>query len=93
MNNKEIVSLEEGRRMALASAMIQTYPKTLEKKTETLFLNIFWTRLHAEFPEATSEEIEWARKQLNHLREPGVLERIDRIADITFAELSALEDD
>lgn len=93
MNDKEIVTLEEARSLALSSAMIQTYPDTLKKETESLFLRIFWTRMHAECPDATSEDIEWARKQLRHLREDGLSEEtMDSIADLIMQEFSALEE-
>lgn len=88
------VTREDARHVALSSAIIQTYPDTKNEDTEDLFLRIFWTRMHAEYPDATSEDLEWAKKQLRYLRERCLSdETLDGIADLTTAELLVLDDE
>lgn len=90
----EPVTREDARHMALASAIIQTYPDTKEKNTEDLFLRIFWTRICAEYPESNEEDLNWARERLRYLRERGISdETLDGIAELTMAELLALDVD
>ena len=90
----EPVTREDARHMALASAIIQTYPDTKEKNTEDLFLRIFWTRICAEYPESNEEDLNWARERLCYLRERGISdETLDSIAELTMAELLALDVD
>lgn len=86
------VTREDARHMALACAIIQTYPDTKNADTEELFLRVFSRRICAEYPKATSEDLEWAKKQLRYLREKGLSdETLNGIADLTMAELLALE--
>lgn len=90
----EPVTREDARHMALASAIIQTYPDTKNADAEELFLRVFSRRICAEYPKATSEDLEWAKKQLRYLREKGLSdETLDGIAELTMVELLALDVD
>lgn len=90
----EPVTREDARQMALASAIIRTYPDTKNEDTEDLFLRIFWMRICAEYPEANEEDLNWARERLRCLRERGFSdETLDGIAELTMVELLALDVD
>lgn len=81
------------RHLAFACALFHTYPETLREDMEQSFLNIFWTRMHAEHPEASAEDIEWARNLLHHMRDHGFSdEQMDVIAEIASLELLDSED-
>lgn len=85
---------EDVRHLAFACALIQTYPETLQEETEQRFLNVFWTRMHTEFPEASAEDIEWARNLLHRMRDHGFSdEQMDVIAEIASLDLLEAEED
>ena len=85
---------ENVRQLAFACAIFQTHPETLHEKTEQRFLNVFWTRMHAEFPEASAEDIEWARNLLHRMRDHGFTdEQMDVIAEIASLDLLVAEED
>ena len=82
------------RHLAFACAIFQTHPDTLQEETEQRFLNVFWTRMHAEFPEASAEDIEWARNLLHRMRDHGFTdEQMDVIAEIASLDLFEADED
>ena len=82
------------RQLAFACAIFQTYPDTLKEETEQGFLNVFWTRMNAEHPEASAKDIEWARNLLHRMRGHGFTdEQMDVIAEIASLDLFEADED
>ena len=85
---------ENVRHLAFACALFQTYPDTLKEETEQSFLNVFWTRMNAEYPDASAEDIEWARNLLHRMRDHGFTdEQMDVLAKIAALELLEADED
>jgi hypothetical protein len=85
---------ENVRNLAFACALFLTYPDTLKEETEQSFLNVFWTRMNAEYPDASAEDIEWASNLLHHMRDHGFTdEQMDVIAKIASLDLLEAEED
>lgn len=85
---------ENARHLAFACALFLTYPDTLKEETEQSFLNVFWTRMNAEYPDASAEDIEWARNLLHRMHDHGFTdEQLDVIAEIASLDLLEAEED
>lgn len=73
----------DDRHEAFRHALFETYPNTLNPEAEQVFLSAF----QGYFGTENTEDLEWAKRKLHHLRENGFTnEEIDRIADLATAE-------